>query len=496
MLAIGIEFLMGRSVAARWENRDKPEWPPHPDRVFMALVAAWGETGERPEIYRVLKWLESLDHPQIAASGIVSERSEFTSYVPANDTQVPKTSAKGEVTAELVAKGLRLLPDRRNRNARTFPAVVPEDSLVYLVWPDATPSEEQQAALVQVCRCVTYLGHSSTPVRMWASPHPGKVTLWPTTGRASVRLRSFGPGRLDDLQAWYRADLRPQATLWVGYSDTSPTALPAVEADHPYEAAIFVMRQAGGRPFVLESTGLVIDAVRKVLLARHGAEPPEWLSGHGDGSEPSKVHRPAYLPLAHVGYEYADGHLMGIGIAIPTGFPHTEELFSLLSKRDERTPDDIDPGVPFLSTEVFNPHLKDGKVGALVLELDEQGERTPRRALRPSTWVAPSDCWTTVTPVMLPQFPRRGLTPEDVIADACEQSGYPRPAAVRVQHAPLLAGVPHARSFHVKPRQGRPPRPLIHARLLFDQAVRGPVVIGAGRYAGYGLCRPTPGETT
>jgi hypothetical protein len=29
-----------------------------------------------------------------------------------------------------------------------------------------------------------------------------------------------------------------------------------------------------------------------------------------------------------------------------------------------------------------------------------------------------------------------------------------------------------------------------HAILVFDEPVRGPVLIGAGRYRGYGFCRP------
>lgn len=29
-----------------------------------------------------------------------------------------------------------------------------------------------------------------------------------------------------------------------------------------------------------------------------------------------------------------------------------------------------------------------------------------------------------------------------------------------------------------------------HAVLLFEREVRGPVLIGAGRFRGYGLCRP------
>lgn len=37
---------------------------------------------------------------------------------------------------------------------------------------------------------------------------------------------------------------------------------------------------------------------------------------------------------------------------------------------------------------------------------------------------------------------------------------------------------------------GKPPRPFTHAVVQFGVPVRGPVLIGAGRYAGFGVCRP------
>ena len=49
MLALRIEYLTGTAVAQRRTDRSQPEWPPHPDRVFSALVAAWGHGGCREE---------------------------------------------------------------------------------------------------------------------------------------------------------------------------------------------------------------------------------------------------------------------------------------------------------------------------------------------------------------------------------------------------------------------------------------------------------------
>ena len=47
MLAIAINYLNGQVKAATYNSAGAAvEWPPHPDRVYMALVAAWGETGQ------------------------------------------------------------------------------------------------------------------------------------------------------------------------------------------------------------------------------------------------------------------------------------------------------------------------------------------------------------------------------------------------------------------------------------------------------------------
>lgn len=537
MFALGVELLMGRAVMTRWDDRDAPEWPPHPDRVFMALVAAWGEAGEDAAQRAALEWLETLDPPALAVPGLASERVTFTSFVPVNDDANPMRTNGPPVGN---------YPLRRHRVGRSFPAAVPEAPTFHLIWDVDVPAN-LRPALEAVCGLATYLGHSSSPVRVWVADAPPDPTHVPVTGRAVHRLRTFGKGRLaylegrfnraaidahfellgrvqalaerhagapkgkdksalkkemeaakKELEERYPAGppttLRPQPAQWTGYGPRAQTP-PADVFDGPLDPGLFVFR-ASGRKFGLESCGIVADAVRKELMRRHGPDAPEWLTGHTPDGAPSKAPRPAYLPLGFVAAEHADGHLLGVAVAVPRDFAHTDALFELLAKHDGENPHDVPAGVPYLRTDVANPHFPGEPVGAVALELDEQGDQTPRRALRPTTWVAASACWTTVTPVMLPQFPRRGLAVEDVIADACEQSGYPRPTAVRAGLAPLLAGVPHAREFHVKPRQGRPPRPLIHAQLLFDREVRGPVVIGAGRYAGYGFCRPTPEAAT
>jgi CRISPR-associated protein Csb2 len=44
MLALKIELLTGVYRASLPDN-SRSEWPPHPERVFSALVQAWGDGG-------------------------------------------------------------------------------------------------------------------------------------------------------------------------------------------------------------------------------------------------------------------------------------------------------------------------------------------------------------------------------------------------------------------------------------------------------------------
>ena len=486
MFALGIEFLMRRAIITRIDNREEPEWPPHPDRVFMALVAAWGESGEDADQLAALEWLESLPPPSLAVPLDVSNRTSFTSYVPVNDDGNPmgKKGSFGPMGS---------LQLGRNRQPRQFPAVTPASPVLFLCWDIDLPAD-LQPALERACGLVTYLGHSASPVRVWVAdqlPEDSPISLQPDDSRAIVRMRVFGPGRTAYLKSRYDASLRPHPSLWQGYAPPRKEQ-DAEVVEGPYDAGLFVFRElSGSRRYALESCGMIADAIRKELMNRYGADPPEWLSGHALNGKPSKQSRPAYMPLGYVGYEHADGHLLGVAIAVPREFEHTEELFRLLGEHDGKNSHQIEKGVPYLSVEVRNPHLENRVIGRLDLELDERPESRRQTTLKSFSWTTPAYVWTTVTPVMLPQFPRRGLSTEEVVTKACVDAGYPEPIAVRVSFAPLLRGVPHSRAFHVKPRHGRPPRPLTHAEITFPARVRGPVLIGAGRYAGYGVCRQT-----
>src|ERR1035437_179065 len=143
MLTLGIEYLTGYAVATDPADRDRPEWPPHPARMFMALAAAYFETGEAAPERDALRWIEGMDAPAIIASE-ADVREPVVHYVPVND--------------ELHADGAPL-PILRGRQPRGFPPVRPHHPTVYYQWDHVTASADQLAALDALCGKVTRIGH-------------------------------------------------------------------------------------------------------------------------------------------------------------------------------------------------------------------------------------------------------------------------------------------------------------------------------------------------
>src|SRR5262249_37902283 len=111
MFALEVEYLTGRAVASKLDDRDAAEWPPHPGRIFMALVAAHLERDPEDAAERAaLLWLEGLKPPEISAAE-ASHREVLDVFVPVNDNLGPDKVPKGGFSASVVADKIRVLPD-------------------------------------------------------------------------------------------------------------------------------------------------------------------------------------------------------------------------------------------------------------------------------------------------------------------------------------------------------------------------------------------------
>ncbi len=126
MFVLALHYLNGWAMAAAdGARKEQAEWPPHPDRVFMALAAAWFETGEDAAEGAALRWLESQQAPAITASDAAMRHSTdgerpVLSFVPTNDTRLGRLPSSNDA-GKIKTAGLSLLPEYRSRQPRAFP---------------------------------------------------------------------------------------------------------------------------------------------------------------------------------------------------------------------------------------------------------------------------------------------------------------------------------------------------------------------------------------
>lgn len=533
MLALGIRYLNGFAAASpepaqstpvnEADSRERVEWPPHPGRVFMALAAAHFQTGAEPDEREALLWLErSPKSPVIRASEAV-QRAVVEHFVPVNDEAIwkKKTEKKKPPPPLQSAPGII-----RTRQSRTFARAWLEHDTVYLAWQDADPPESVRRALQSICAKVTRIGHSSSLVHMWvAEPdETGEPTWVADDDRAAIHLRVASPGTLEDLERRYnRAAVETFAALQVAadddadkgaqtaakkrlkeeFRDESPTRLrpeisfyqgyarPAPRHEEPIVAGtvfsphvlIFSLENESGPYRQLDLACVLAVAQRwREALVSHSNDLPgrarHLLSGHNaDGAPLSDPHL-AFLPLAFVGHPHADGHLVGLALALP------EEL-----RPDERRS---------VLRAIGRVHeLKLGRLGVWKIQRDASAR--PSWNLRSETWSAyPNGAthWSTVTPVVFDRHPKGKDRAEyqrevaGMIATACDSIRLPEPREVIVTAVSAHLGVPPAHAFPRLQRKDGSERRHAHAILVFDRPVRGPILLGAGRYRGYGLCRP------
>jgi CRISPR-associated protein Csb2 len=128
-----------------------------------------------------------------------------------------------------------------------------------------------------------------------------------------------------------------------------------------------------------------------------------------------------------------------------------------------------------------------------------------RSSLKPARYCTTAASWASVTPMLLDRFPDHGDALEEarLIADACRNIGLPEPAEVEIHKHSAIKGAPSA--YPARGERSRPDwsfpkgakfasRPRRHAVLHFAENIEGPVILGAGRFHGFGLCLPLSGE--
>ena len=100
-----------------------------------------------------------------------------------------------------LARAVAVLPERRGRQPRTFPCVVPDDPVCHFIWRDAAPSAEVRVGLERLARRVTRIGHSSSLVALrWVDDPPRPTWTLSERTRGGQVLRVVSEGQLARLE--------------------------------------------------------------------------------------------------------------------------------------------------------------------------------------------------------------------------------------------------------------------------------------------------------
>jgi CRISPR-associated protein Csb2 len=458
VLAIRCQFLNGTYQAAAPGEIGEPEWPPHPARLHAALVAAgWALGGDTfPDDARAaLEWLERLREPALEYPSGVSHRTAPGVYVPRNLTSA-------EVRDVLSAMHTGRDPARQSgRVMRSFPTSVPGDEPVWFLWD--SDETRHSAALERLAREVQYLGSSRSPVCCDVTDDTRTPTLGPTQSGGTHALRVARPGLTEALIAARGTYPPPPMASFAAYGSLdAPGPQPTTEAG-PFDS--LVVHALDRRfPLTILHAAVLTHAFREAVLARAGDDAPAVLHGHGCNPHV------AFLALANVGHTHASGQLLGVAAAIPHRADPGERRGILDAVEAVKELHNVGVGGPW--------------------KLSPPSERNVR-ALEPARWIGPARRWQTVTPIILDRYPKRHQ-PEALdaaIRATLRHALLPAPVAIDCSPIPWQAAAVPAPAYT---GNGLPSGLRLHLDVTFAAPVRGPVLVGRGRYFGVGLFAPVP----
>jgi len=461
MFAFEVEYLTGRVFAATFHDPTAVEWPPHPSRLFAALVAAYKGCDLDMRARDALEWLESQPAPQIQANPTMISESDGRDvpsiFFPVNDK---KTS------------DAEYLPQNRSRQPIQLPSFTPSDPTVWFIWP--SDPGRHASSLQRLAENVTYLGHSMSPVRVKLNDTPPEATLVPDPA-GSIRLRIPERGRLKHLEEVYDLRMKDTTTQPLRGREVLYGAVGKPTSEVP--ASIFQTNYVFRLQKVAlpaETSGRLIAAVRQAIMSLYPDPIPEIVSGHDAQGASSKKPHLAITPLLNVGHVHADGHVLGFAFWLPHAHLNViGDLETALSN--------------------FNT-LKLGRLGQWDVRYVSPAMITHEaKGLNPAVYAEAHDTWASVTPVIFGRHPKKsqigpGKDGGRVVAELCERIGLPKPIEARLGPVSVFKGAATASAVAPPEKYDRLFR--AHVQLRWAEPVRGPVLMGAGLFGGFGLCRP------
>lgn len=485
-LCVSIRFADPEPAFRGRGDGGEPEWPPSPLRAFQALVAAaaarFGNPAQFLDYARLaFEWLGGLGAPVVYAPP--GERgTPFRTAVPNNDM---------DIVAAAWAK--RAEPPKQPSQLKALKTVQPThlrgnggDLALHYVWP--VPDEQAPAFahhrefLFATARSVVALGWgvdmafgcgreldeagvAQLKGERWSPVATGGSVRVPTSKTFAALVERHGEFQ----QQLHRGGYSPVPPLTafdtVGYRRDTDIA------PRPWAAfAILKPDQSGNRSFDTACRCRDVAAWVRHATGTVCADWPDvaaFVHGHAEATNPLRGERAderfMYLPLPTINSKLNRVEsIRRVLVAAPAGF------------RDR---------IEWIRRRLPGQELVwDGEAVGLLNLLP-----TSDWVLRQYTGTA---CvWSTVTPVVLPGHDDRdSAKAEGLLRRALAHAGFPsteaQGTAVEFRGVGFRSGVDlasqYATSEHTK-------GPRYHVRVRFAHAVTGPVVVGNGRYRGFGL---------
>lgn len=440
-LVIEATPLIDRWSVTSVARRDRVQWPPSPDTIFSALVAAAASIGNA--CHPALRWLESLGNPVIEASAHPPTVEAMESFSPVAD---------------------RTEWEKGARQSRFHNTIGEAQSVAWSWNVDDIP---HLGDLQRIAAEVTYIGSSRGPVlaRAFLTEAPTAVdALVPQPGGPD-RIRGLYEGRLDELEAAYRRGERPRPAQTVGYIRANAQKVV------PIWEKLIPLRRVRGQALDISLSAPVAEAIRDAIMRQLPNGAPPMLTGHAaDGSTLRDGHI-AVVPMPRVGDSFADGELLGMALMLPRGMSDTD--YAMLMEA-------------LLRWQQAGGMIKVGPIEwALDIPHDDH-----RKSLSDTRFEGNAESWTTVTPVVFDRHPRRALSVHNVVAAMCRDASLPEPVKVDASSTSWLIGGADISKHHLGGRHYLAQSYIAHLRLTWSHRVPGPIILGRGRYFGLGIMLP------
>ena len=506
----------------------KGDWPPSPARLFQALVAGAGLGGPlTDDEIQTLEWLEKKQPPIIGAPVAWQSARGVLFYMPNNDS-------------DAISGDPHRMSSIRSAKKISRPYFFDADVPFLYAWPFEGTADNQERARV-ICSLAERLYQFGRGIDMaWAwgetldsdqlektvSEYPG-VIYRPCKGGTGVELPCPQEGSLKSLIDRYqqfsqRFEYRKEGKkLTVIYKKPDPPRFQNIHYDSPSTYLLFDLRDTAksAAPSVnwpIERCADLVITLRGEIDAdgtpTSGAAKKLWdalpdrygeiarvLIGR-EATVADKSRRIRILPLPSIGHAQVDRGIRRVLIEIPANCPLRRDDVAWAFSGLEVSRMEFDPD----TGEIFSsPQLVPAEERGMLRHYGIERAETART-------------WRSVTPLALPESAQRRRVDherqrEEAKTGSERRAKHERAAAavmqalrhagirtqvwsIRVQREPFEAKGAHAEAFAAGTRFDK--RRLWHVELTFAEPVRGPLVLGDGRYCGLGLMAPSEDAST